>query len=885
MAINDTDKLLVNDGSKTETITFSQFKDGTVLNDSDQFLINDGTKTETITWAEIEDELGPKGVVNTPTVLKPDDGAGSGDLTYAKTDKITKVEGGGIKTCETDAIESVDPINYSDDLKDVTVGCTVTGAADAFNGSTTGSSRIQNVVGDGTEKQYTFGFENLPGGGVKASNKLELNITSQAPGSPDYDGKNTVIFKYQINNGAVIEAPAVGIKNWIEVAGMSGVLITSLTIIGSITGSTSAVAQLSAVRVDGEILTNGDIVLTFPSSNGFDCFAPGDVVQQDYPSFKEITGTINTGSWEGMFDGGAGFANFTADPVLIRFNADLPPANYAPRISLGDDETEGRIRLYDASKLKYVEWNSAEDSIPNNTAVTLTAKAVPFTVVYFEFTSTKDKTSYAIFKDGIEQVIPPGEIFKVISKTDEAPWQIVVDGGKWKGTDDSGEQGQNTGNPAWNETRMWSEEIKVPNLKTGQDIKLLFDGSLTSGIGSNNIGDGSIFEILIPGDIPGSTISAQPAQPVYGMNFSVDGVNYVNKGETLELPEGDRILYIKGIGANTATCGAIYIDGLILVDALIAPGQEKLTKKTPYDTTLTVDGPTDLADMTGSVFMSDGEPAGGKYSLTGYKLVTTDIESVDSISYSSQPTSGTPYDNTLTWASAFSSPLDVNGAAATVDDTFYSIDLSAFPIAVQKGNTVKVYCLSSAGATDDNIQINENLLSSYNPILTDDQWGGASTFAYTFTASQDITVIGCAVKGPMRFCGLELNGQLVYDGQITLTFPGAVSTNPDLQYFKAGDVVQGFDEEPLTSYTLWNSIDETMMDRLSDSPTDDTGSQESLWKPNVSFNSFINGDKVWSGSPETINPGDAPSAHNPRHANFYDMGKPVNHLEWGSTCW
>ena len=78
MAINDTDRLLVNDGSKTETITFAQFKDGTVLNDSDKFLINDGSKTETITWAEIEDELGPNGVVNTPSVLKPTDGTGGG---------------------------------------------------------------------------------------------------------------------------------------------------------------------------------------------------------------------------------------------------------------------------------------------------------------------------------------------------------------------------------------------------------------------------------------------------------------------------------------------------------------------------------------------------------------------------------------------------------------------------------------------------------------------------------------------------------------------------------------------------------------------------------------------------------------------------------------
>ena len=108
MAINDTDKLLVNDGSKTETITFAQFKDKAVLNDTDKFLINDGTKTETITWAEIEDSLGPNGVVNTPTVLKPKDGAGSGDLTYLITDPITNIEGGGTHDCATKAISNVD---------------------------------------------------------------------------------------------------------------------------------------------------------------------------------------------------------------------------------------------------------------------------------------------------------------------------------------------------------------------------------------------------------------------------------------------------------------------------------------------------------------------------------------------------------------------------------------------------------------------------------------------------------------------------------------------------------------------------------------------------------------------------------------------------------
>ena len=35
MAINDSDRLLINDGSKTETITLSQIRDGSMLNDAD----------------------------------------------------------------------------------------------------------------------------------------------------------------------------------------------------------------------------------------------------------------------------------------------------------------------------------------------------------------------------------------------------------------------------------------------------------------------------------------------------------------------------------------------------------------------------------------------------------------------------------------------------------------------------------------------------------------------------------------------------------------------------------------------------------------------------------------------------------------------------------
>ena len=104
MAINDSDRLLINDGSKTETITISQIRDGSMLNDTDLFLINDGSKTETITWRQLSDEIGPVGQVNTPIVLKPSDGTGSGEIHVLKSAKITGVQdvGGGLVVLSVD---------------------------------------------------------------------------------------------------------------------------------------------------------------------------------------------------------------------------------------------------------------------------------------------------------------------------------------------------------------------------------------------------------------------------------------------------------------------------------------------------------------------------------------------------------------------------------------------------------------------------------------------------------------------------------------------------------------------------------------------------------------------------------------------------------------
>ena len=116
MPTSDTDLLLINDGSKTETITIAEVRDASMLNDTDLFLVNDGTKTETITWLDLSSELGPQGTVDKPTVLKPEDGAGSGATLYLKSDAITSVDSGGVTSTETSTITNVTDVPISSTL-------------------------------------------------------------------------------------------------------------------------------------------------------------------------------------------------------------------------------------------------------------------------------------------------------------------------------------------------------------------------------------------------------------------------------------------------------------------------------------------------------------------------------------------------------------------------------------------------------------------------------------------------------------------------------------------------------------------------------------------------------------------------------------------------
>ena len=151
MPINDDDLLLINDGTETQTITFAQLKDGSMLNDTDKFLVNDGTKTETLTWAQFQQEIITPPEIGS-VVLSEDEPENSHRFTNeAFTTTIVMADEGtpeGTKSIrgwvlsdltlaiETDEIIDVDPNNA--DLPPTTWSvappATLKNPANAFNG-------------------------------------------------------------------------------------------------------------------------------------------------------------------------------------------------------------------------------------------------------------------------------------------------------------------------------------------------------------------------------------------------------------------------------------------------------------------------------------------------------------------------------------------------------------------------------------------------------------------------------------------------------------------------------------------------------------------------------------------------------------------------------
>ena len=272
-----------------------------------------------------------------------------------------------------------------------------------------------------------------------------------------------------------------------------------------------------------------------------------------------------------------------------------------------------------------------------------------------------------------------------------------------------------------------------------------------------------------------------------------------------------RTISIKFDDTYVEAFNGLRLDGKLMVD--INPGEDKLVTETPYDTKLTVDGSTDLADMTGSVLMTDGSTeASGAYTQTPYKLTTTDIESVGT----GVPTKydlrvdnrGAPTNNTdvLSWADVSSREiLDITfgsapGTQINGSGFYYKFDTACVPSFNRAAGQFNDSVTRLYGSPDG---VNWTLEGEFNDIAGpgDTTISGSNAYIYwawIFSANAGGNSFDCTKYYPTETITA-----------ITLTFPGAVSTNPDLQYFRAGDIVQG---RQLTGKVQWTDQYEASWD-------------------------------------------------------------------------
>ena len=442
MPVNDTDKLLVNDGSKTETVTFAQFKEGSMLNDTDKFLINDGSKTETVTWSDIQDELGPKGEVAKPTVLKPKDGAGSGEERALQTDEIIAVEGGGIDTCETELIESVETVNadtHYDQQMTASASTNVIENPNTITGWVDTTLNNTNLTGDAS---VIFARFNNPT--IAVFSKITAGCGSSATHYMVYWDDNTSEW--------VVDTKYVG-----------GLCQGSLndSIVGKSAATTWALFRPNPDPnlADGERFNatrsfNFQIVtdfttpnwgfvydsqftpttLTFPSAQGFDCFEVGDEVQSDaivgdfISKLSVNTGTLSDASKNNAFDGDTSTECLgSSSASMITFDLSANPISYKSKVEIytGSPYDEGRIN---------------DSAFVDMTQSAWTTLATGSGVIYkIEVKDDSAKPAWTAIKvDGkylIDSSLYTGDEVKVISKDDSDPYTITVDGGTWTTSD------------------------------------------------------------------------------------------------------------------------------------------------------------------------------------------------------------------------------------------------------------------------------------------------------------------------------------------------------------------------------------------------------------------------------------------------------------------
>jgi hypothetical protein len=671
-----------------------------------------------------------------------------------ESDAITKVEGGGTNVYTTDTIANVEDVNEvinyanSTSIPVLQYGKT----ANIFDGDLT--------TGAGRQSGMGVQMTNLP----TARESVSFYISAA---------------RYQVQCMGQIKSNIVGAK-W-TTFNLSG-LVNRVEINATESG---AVIDLRAIKIDDVLLVDGvfntGAILTFPTSNNFDKFEVGDVVQS--------TKTFNEFDWASLVEGppanatyspSKSFDNNTATFSFADLNSYLKfvPTQFGSaksvKITYKIGSTGGAA---DASYLR-VNGVDVNDVFANNTLIEKTIDVTGVGLNSIEWYATSSSLYCGVQKievDGRTLVQPgtaggTGEDYSITAIDADGP-TITVDGGDWYVP------------PGNNYTEGVSATAPYSDNLGPEKI---FDGSTNTGCTLNDAGVANRITIVFDPGIPYSnkieTSRIHGPSSTGNVKCAVNGqtddlatlVPYNANGSVkTQVASGlgtlTRLEYFNSGPSNPAVC-SIWVDEVLLVDSI---GDTELTKTVAYETKLTVASDKDLSLITGDIYMTDGtvkQDGSGEFEPASYTPQTSEIASVSGEIYSNSLTANVSWGNPPT--SAFDGNIETYASIPPGGQITFTYNL---------GTTAGDSIFFRFNKDNDNANREVSFNGGSNWLKEPTRGGGV-----TYVATGNITSVISRGSSP-TFGSITINGVELIDTPTTLTF---TTPNPDLQYFEVGDVVQ-----------------------------------------------------------------------------------------------
>ena len=735
------DLLLVNRGGVNYQIDFD---DMSTLQDTDLLLVNRGGTNYQIEAQYIN--TGGNGVIVPEVeVLTPLDRAGDPELTYLKTDRIVAIEDGGTATYETDTIQSVDILeaDYKPARTETTVNSvdwssiTETQRLDASQKPSLGGNAYFSVYKFDSPQRFSWGTD--VGGG--AFNVSYFYSSTGAANSWVFDSNATGVNP----NGEVVYSTNTA-EYWVAVYAGTASPITSPDATHTLEHGVNSWSITSAGTPQ---------ILTFPTSNNFDKFAVNDQTQVFGVAYET---TVPENTWQistdPFLDGGSFLAYTPGETSSITFTYPEPVDFSSINNFRGGSYSVGvaYTMTFTDSVGNVTSGSSTTNSGYGTTALPLTP---PSLVKSFTIQGSDGFGFLGFYNGG--SFVPTGQlgVTQTITAIDSNANTITVDGGEW---DSSPSQ--------YDKSYVWATTANDSGLSSNSSWTHVFDNPNDPAL-SATVADASYVAAVdkyqqatlnLPVEISGTvdifaskytTSTGQTQSFVDFMyngtivqRYDVSSVRSYEAGWQGEVTLSGPVNQIRLYDGNTTQFAGVALqavknNGKILVNSGIDTGDDKIIKTITYDTKLTLEGSTDLAQMAlGPAVMTDGVLGGSGYSQTPYTLTTTDITSV----------SGTAPAITLAFPGDVSTNPDLR--YFQVNDVLKGLEQQDWAATGTSSNWAPSAPIAYAFDGD------ESLAAYPNPETT-----GSYTFATPLSYSSQVEILCMAsVQQDPEF---KVNGQLV----------------------------------------------------------------------------------------------------------------------------